>query len=84
MRAPTLDPRSIVGWIPRLGPASAAALRTILRWGSHHSGLPVIVVAAIAIVLSWRILKRSFRLAVEVVIAVMLLVAATRLGWLAW
>jgi hypothetical protein len=84
MRSPILDTHSIVGWIPRIGPTAAAGLRTILRWGSHHTGLPAIVVAAIAIVLSWRIIKRSFRLAVEVVIALMLLVVATRLGWLAW
>jgi hypothetical protein len=41
-------------------------------------------VAAISLVLSWRILKRTVRLAVEVVIALALLVVATRFGWLTW
>jgi hypothetical protein len=84
MRPTMLDPRPILAWVPRVGPAAAAGMRTILRWGSHHSGLPVIVVAAIAIVLSWRIIKRSLRLALEVAIALALLVAATHLGWLTW
>jgi hypothetical protein len=41
-------------------------------------------VGAIALVLSWRLVKRTFRLAVEVAVAVALLIAATRLGWVRW
>lgn len=55
-----------------------------LRWGAQHSGLPLIVVAAIALVVSWRIFRRSLRFAVEVVIAVALLLVATRIGWIRW
>jgi hypothetical protein len=92
MRAPAFDPRSIAGdayasatrWAPRLGSTVAGSLRAAFRWGSHHSGLPIIVVAAFTLVLSWRILKRTLRLTVEVVIALALLVVATRLGWLRW
>jgi hypothetical protein len=92
MRPPAFDPRSLAGdayaavtrWAPRLGPTVTGSLRAALRWGAHHTGLPVILVAAIGVVLSWRILKRTLRLSVEVVIAVALLVAATRLGWLTW
>jgi hypothetical protein len=78
------DPRTVLGWMPRVAPAVGTGLRTALRWSSHHSGLPVIVVAAIALVLSWRLIKRTLRLTVEVVIALALLVVATRLGWLTW
>jgi len=92
MRPPAFDPRSMAGdacagvarWVPRIGPMVAGSVRAMLRWGAHHSGLPVILVAAITLVLSWRILKRTARLTVEVVIALALLVVATRLGWLTW
>jgi hypothetical protein len=96
MRPPAFDPRSMAGdacasaaaaagkWVPRIGPTMAGGVRAALRWGSHHTGLPIIVVAAILLVLSWRILKRTLRLTVEVVIALALLVVATRLGWLTW
>lgn len=92
MRPPALNPRSLAGdacaavarWAPRLGPTLARGLRGAVRWGAHHTGLPVILVAAIALVLSWRILKGTLRLSVEVVIALALLVVATRLGWLTW
>jgi hypothetical protein len=92
MRSPAFDPRSLAGnaytwtarWLPRIGPTMAGGLRAALRWAAHHTGLPVILVAAISLVLSWRILKRTARLVVEVVIALALLVVATRLGWLTW
>jgi hypothetical protein len=88
------DPRSLASWpawargcarwLPKLGPAAEGGVRAVVRWGGHHSGLPVILVAALTLVLSWRVIKRSFRLALEVVIALALLVVATRLGWLTW
>ncbi|HTB79147.1 MAG TPA: hypothetical protein VK762_38150 [Polyangiaceae bacterium] len=92
MRPPAFDPRSLAAdgyaavarWAPRFGAAVAGGLRAALRWGAHHTGLPVIVVAAVALVLSWRLLRRTLRLSVEVVVAVALLVVATRLGWLTW
>ncbi len=87
-----LGPRSIgsafawASWakLSRIGPATATSLRMVLRWASHHTGLPVVLVAAIGVVLSWRILRRTLRLAVEVAIALAALAAATRLGWLTW
>jgi hypothetical protein len=84
MHPSVLDPRSVLGWAPRIGPAVGAGLQAALRWASHHSGLPAMLLVAIAAVLSWRLIKRSMRLTVEVVIALALLVAATRLGWLTW
>ena len=59
-------------------------LGAALRWGSLHTGLPVILVAAIALVVSWRIFRRSVRFAVEVTIAVALLLVATHIGWIHW
>jgi hypothetical protein len=59
-------------------------MRAALRWGSQHTGLPVILLAAIALVASWRAFRRSLRFVVEVVVAVALLVFATRIGWITW
>jgi hypothetical protein len=61
-----------------------AHLGAALRWGSQHTGLPIIVVAAIVLVVSWRIFRRSVRFVVEVTIAVALLLFATRFGWIHW
>jgi hypothetical protein len=88
MRSPLLDPartfHAILGWGPRVAPVATSGARAALRWASHHSGLPMVLVAAIAVVLSWRLIKRTLRLAVEVLIALVCLVAATRMGWLTW
>ena len=62
----------------------SAGLRSALRWGAHHTGLPVMLVAAILLVASGHIVKRTLRFGVEVAVALGLLFAATRLGWIAW
>lgn len=49
---------------------------------SAHSGVPVLVVAALAIALGYRILKRTLRFAVEVALVAAALFGATELGWI--
>jgi hypothetical protein len=51
---------------------------------SHHTGVPVAVLAAVGLVLSFRLVRRASRLAVEFAIALTLVVFATRLGWIRW
>ena len=80
MRPPVLDPHWMLPWLS----AGGGAVRTGLRWTAEHTGLPVIVVAAVALVASWRIFKHTMRFGVEVALALALLLAATRLGWLTW
>jgi len=80
MLAPAFDPHRMLAWA---SPAQHG-LREALRWGAHHSGLPVVVVAAIALVVSFRIARRAARLAVEVVVATTALLVATHLGWITW
>ena len=80
MPATALDRYAALAWASALG----GGLRGGLRWASEHTGLPVVVVAGVAIVLGWRVFKRSVRLAVEVAVAVALLLAATRCGWITW
>jgi hypothetical protein len=55
-----------------------------LRWASEHTGLPAMFLAAIALVASRHLFKQTVRFVVEVAVALGLLLAATRLGWLAW
>jgi hypothetical protein len=69
------------------GPAlrrGAEILRVALRWTSQHTGLPVMLVAAIVMVVSVRVLRRSARWAIEVVAVLLVLAYMTRLGWIAW
>jgi hypothetical protein len=61
-----------------------SALRAALRWGSGHTGLPVILVAAITVVVSFRLFRRTLRFVVEVVLCVALLAIATKIGWIRW
>jgi hypothetical protein len=75
-----LAPLTAPTWLAALGHAARAGL----RWGSVHSGLPVVVVAAIVLVVSWRLAKRTARLALEVTVVTAALLAATRLGWITW
>ena len=65
-------------------PFDLSHLGTALRWGSQHTGLPIILVAAIALVVSWRIFRRSLRFVLEVTITVALLLVATHIGWIHW
>lgn len=70
--------------IPAAGAHWASALRLGLRWCAAHTGVPVVLIAAVALVASWRLARRSARLTVEVALALGVLLFATRLGWLRW
>jgi hypothetical protein len=60
------------------------ALRFAVRWLAAHTGVPALVVAALLIVLGYRLLKKSARFLVEVALVAALLIAATHAGWLRW
>jgi hypothetical protein len=59
-------------------------VRPFLRWASHHTGLPIAVIAAIATFASWRIMRRTAPVFIEVAFAVTLLAVATHAGLLHW
>ncbi len=80
MGLPAIDPQRLLGWAPSIGLPTKAAL----HWASEHTGLPVILVAAIALVSSFRLFRRTLRFAIEVVVCVALLAFATTLGWIHW
>ena len=69
-----------MAWLP-LG---NSGLRAAFRWASHETGMPAVVIAAAAVVASWRFARHAYRLALEVAIAVGLLLVATRMGWIRW
>jgi len=64
--------------------SAAASARFAVRWLSLHTGLPALVVAAVLVVVGYRILKKSARFAVEVALVAAFLVAATSAGWIHW
>lgn len=64
--------------------AVSTSVRAGLHWVSSHTGIPVVVVAAVAIVVSWRLFKKSLRLVIEVAVALALLLVGTKLGWISW
>ena len=58
--------------------------RHALHWASVHTGLPVIVVAALGLVLAWRVGRRTWHVAFELALALAVLLVATRFGWIRW
>lgn len=51
---------------------------------SKHSGIPALLVAAVLVVVGFRLLKKSARFFAEVAIVTAALFAATQLGWIRW
>jgi hypothetical protein len=67
-----------------LGSTILEACRHGLRQASRHTGVPAVVIAAVVIVLSRKIVRIAVRMAIEVALVVVALVAATMLGWVSW
>lgn len=64
--------------------ASKHGVKHGLAWVAAHTGLPIVVVAAIALVLAYRVAKRTAHVVIEVAVALVLLLLATKLGWIRW
>ena len=58
------------------------ALTSALRWLSGHTGVPAIVVAAVLVVVSYRLAKRSMRFVAQVSLVLAVLAVLTKLGFL--
>jgi hypothetical protein len=74
----------VLSWATSLARLGWGAAGKGLVTLSHHTGVPVAVLAAAGMVLSFRLARRASRLAVEFAIALTLVVFATRLGWIRW
>lgn len=70
---------SLGGSIVHVG---ASAFGVAVRYASVHTGVPAVVVAATALVVSYRVFKRTLKFAVQLALALTLVLAATELGWL--
>ncbi len=77
-------PRGTVTWLLHAYHAGVAWVTAGLHAVARHTGIPVIIVAAVALVLSYRLARRGGRLALELGLALVLVLAATRLGWVRW
>ncbi len=64
--------------------AVLAPIRHLLHWGSARTGLPVVVLGVIAAVVAWRVGRRSWPVAIELALALGVLLLATHLGWIRW
>lgn len=62
--------------------AAGAAFRGVVHYGAEHTGVPAVLVAAVALVISWRMFKRTMRFAVQVGVALVVVLVATHFGWL--
>jgi hypothetical protein len=62
----------------------AAAARSVVRLLSVHSGLPALLVAGVLVAIGYRILERSARFVVEVVLVTLALAVGSELGWSRW
>ena len=58
--------------------------KSVVGYLSQHSGVPALVVAALLLVLGFRLLKKSARFLAEVAVVTAALFAATQLGWIRW
>jgi hypothetical protein len=62
--------------------AAPELVRHLVLNVSRHSGVPAVLVAAVALVLVFRLARRFVHLALEIALALALVFAATRAGWI--
>ncbi|MEO8800046.1 MAG: hypothetical protein ABI551_19275 [Polyangiaceae bacterium] len=95
-----MPPSWALAWLPKGAPASAgtwlgswltkslempfAHFKTVARFIEAHTGIPALLVAALLVVLGWRMAKRMAHVAVEVAVVALLLLALTKLGVVSW
>jgi hypothetical protein len=71
-------------WARPLAAAAETHARHALHWISARTGLPAVVVATLALVVAWRVTKRSWHVLLELAVAAAVVFAATRFGWIRW
>lgn len=58
--------------------------RLAVRYMAQHTGIPALLVAAVSVVVGFRVLKKTVRFAVEVAVVAGALFGMTEMGWLTW
>lgn len=61
-----------------------ATVRHGLRLAADHTGVPAVVIAGVALVVSFRLAKKTARFFLEISVVVALLLVATHLRWITW
>jgi len=69
---------SATAWFSAASIVASRGIATLAR----HSGVPAVLVAAIALVVAFRLARRAAHLTLEIALALALVLAATRAGWL--
>jgi hypothetical protein len=80
-------PPWLVHLVSRIRPSATSVLavgKYALAWAAGRTGLPVVVIAALALVIGWRVARRTWHIAFELALALAVLLVATRLGWIRW
>jgi hypothetical protein len=62
--------------------AQTSAFGHAVHYASRHTGVPAVVVASIALVAGYRLLRRTVRFAVQLTIAMTIVLVAVYFGWL--
>jgi hypothetical protein len=75
---PRFIPAAVLPWLHRIGGQAGRWIQVAAR----HSGIPAVLVAALALVLAFRLARRALHLVVEVGLALALVLAATKAGWI--
>jgi hypothetical protein len=79
-------PRAATRWLAAILHAGAGsigeALVATIKSAARHTGIPAVLVAALALVLAFRVARRALHLVVELALALALVLAATKAGWL--
>lgn len=73
--------RPTPSWTEALTRLSPVPIGKILGYATVHTGVPAVVVCALAIVISYRLAKRTVRFAVEVGLVLGALSVASYFGW---
>lgn len=74
----------LLAWARPSVTSALALAKEGLHWAAGRTGLPVVVVAALAIVVGWRVARKTWHIAFELALAVAVLLVAMRLGWIRW
>lgn len=82
--APAHAPAHALARAPKWASAILDAGRWALDWIAVHTGVPVLLVAAVLVVVGYKVLKRGFRFALEVAVVAAALLFANEMGWLRW
>jgi hypothetical protein len=77
-------PLGVAAWLVRAAHGGWSGVTRALKAVSLHTGIPIVVVAAVVLVLSYRVARRGARLALEVGVVVAILLVATQFGWIHW